>query len=225
MTDAFERAAQAAQSTQTTQPAANIPAGTLANSSNPFGKSSEFGGGDFTPLPPMEYLFKRTLIYIPRKKIEVDDLANPGQKKMIWAADLYVLDGGELRFNYVVKANPERGQATDELKEWVHPNCTSETPFVVKNSYVFQNSFNWVLEKVAAERRLGLGTPTRVPTNNQRKAGLTTEAVEAQYQAWVARGRTKPDATFAWSFQDPTPAGETLAGVWWTLNKDKITLG
>ncbi len=231
MTDDFaaaaEQAAQASQSTstQTANPASVIPAGTLANSANPFGSSSEFGGGDFTPLPGMEYLYGRTLIYIPRKQVQVDDIANKGEKKTIWSADLYVLDGGKLEFGYIVKANPERGQKEDEFKTWVHEDCTPENPFTVLNSYVFQTSFNWLLNKLATERRLALGTPKRVPTNAQRKAGLTTEQVEAQYQAWVARGRMKPDATFAWSFQDATPEGQALAGRWWELNKDKVTLG
>jgi hypothetical protein len=224
---AAEQAAQASQSTstQTANPASVIPAGTLANSSNPFGSSSEFGGGDFTPLPGMEYLFGRTLIYIPRKKVLVKDLQKPDEKKEIWSADLYVLDGGKLEFGYVKKADPERGQKEDEFKTWTHENCTPETPFTVLNSYVFQTSFNWLLNKLATERRLALGTPKRVPTNAQRTAGMTTESVEAAYQGWVARGRMKPDPTFAWSFQDATPEGQALAGRWWELNKDKVTLG
>jgi predicted dithiol-disulfide oxidoreductase (DUF899 family) len=231
VTDDFAAAAeqatqQAQQSTQqTSTPVSVIPAGTLANSANPFGSSSEFGGGDFTPLPPMEFLHGRTLIYIPRKQVMVDDLQNAGQKRQIWSADLYVIDGGKLEFGYVVKANPDRGQAADEFKTWVHENCTPETPFTVLNSFVFQPSFNWLLNKLAVERRLALGTPKRVPTNGQRKAGMTEETVEAAYQAWVARGRMKPDATYAWSFRDATPEGQALAGRWWELNKDKVTLG
>ncbi len=229
MTDDFaaaaEAASQAAQQARPSTPTQSIPAGTLADSANPFGRASEFGGGDFTPLPGMEYLFGRTLIYIPRKQVQVDDLQNPGAKRTVWSADLYVIDGGRLEFGYVQKANPERGQKEDEFKTWVHEDCTAETPFTVLNSFVFQSSFNWVLNKVAAERRLALGTPKRVPTNTQRKAGMTADQVEAAYQAWVARGRMKPEATFAWSFKDPTPEGEAAAGKWWNLNKDKVTLG
>ncbi len=227
MTDEFAAAAEAAsqQSETRNAPAQVIPAGTLADSANPFGSSSEFGGGDFTPLPNMELLYGRTLIYIPRKQVQVDDLQNPGTKRTIWSADLYVIDGGKLEFGYVVKANPERGQKEDEFKTWTHENCSPETPFTVLNSFVFQASFNWLLNKLASERRLALGTPKRVPTNTQRKAGMTSETVQAAFESWVARGRMKPDPTFAWSFQDPTPTGAALAGQWWALNKDRVTLG
>jgi hypothetical protein len=223
MTDAFQAAAQAAAQSTSPAPSGGSPFGSPKDMANPFKKSSDFGGGDFTPLPSMEFLFARTLIYIPRQKVTVDDIKNPGEKKEIWCADLYVIDGGELKFPYEIKADPEKGRPQAEWKEWVHENCAPETPFFVPKAYVFQPSFNWMLNKLTDDGgRLALGSPKRVPTNVQKKQGLNTAQVEQQYQEWVKRGRVKPEATYAWSFADPTPEGEQAAAKWWELNKETL---
>jgi hypothetical protein len=200
------------------------------NTANLFGNPSELGGGgSFTPTPPMEFLVGRTLVYIPRtfdpaaKNPFATDASNMTRPQ--WTADMYVIDGGELRFFYDQKADanaiPPRQAATVEQ---VHENCTPQTPYVVTNSWVSQAAFVPKLTKVSDRRQFLVCTPVRGAQKSQRDAGMTDESVRQAHSAWVARNKQGNEPRFVWLPADVAPDAMASVMAWWEAHKDSIKI-
>lgn len=199
-----------------------VPAGPIADAANPFGTADDYGpGGAFTPRPNLDYLHGRATIMIPRRQVEIPDLNDSARTKKVWDVDLYVVSGGPLSFEY---AEREAGQP-DAIKIFTHEgDVTPDNPFVVEGFRVFQGYINYKLTKCAADRRMFVGAPGRVPQKDQTAQGMTAEDVEKAYQLWVDRGRRKPEAKYAWDMVTPKPEQMAAIQAWWAANKDKITL-
>lgn len=194
------------------------------NRENPFGAPSENKGGAFVPTPPMEVLVGRTLVYIPRtfNPTAKDPFDTTGQKtRKQWTADLYVIDGGELRFWYEKKG---RDGAPDETVEQVYENASPETPYACDDIWVSQSAFVGKLSAVAEKRQLLVCTVTRGARKDQRDKGKTDEMIRADFDAWVARGKTGPEVKFVWLPVDVS--GEAMARVqeWYSIHRDSIKL-
>lgn len=227
--DPYAAAQTAAPTAVAERPVArNIPAGPVANRANPFAVASQYGGGDFVPGPNLEDLQGRVCILIPRKEVEVEDLNDKTKTKMIWQTDLYVISGGPFTFWYQ-KTVKEDGKADrKELTEFAVSNAvTPADPFMVPGYRVYGGYINYKLGKVAQDRSLFVGVPTRVPQGPDAKKGATVASVAAEFEAWEKTGRKIPAGgpKFAWDMPDPSPEQYAAAMEWWNLNADKITLG
>lgn len=206
---------QASQSAPTSNP---LP----FNRENLFSNPSEHKGGSFVPTPPMDVLVGRTLVYIPRTfDPAARDPFNDNATRKQWTADLYVIDGGELRFWHVKKG---QNGAPDETVEQIHEGTSPVTPYVCDNIWVSQAAFVGKLSAVAEKRQLLVCTVTRGAQKKQRDAGKTDEAVRAEFDAWVARGKTGPEVKFVWLPVDVS--GEAMGRVqeWYNLHADSIKL-
>lgn len=225
MTNAFAEAAArvAQQAPQQSAPTTNpLP----FNADNPFASPSEFKGGAFTPTPPMESLIGRTLVYIPRTfDPAAKDPFNAGATRKQWTVDLYVLDGGELRFWYTRKGNPNANPPTQtEQVEQVFENCTPATPYVVQGMWVSQAAIVPKLTGASDKRQLLIGTVIRGAQKAQIDQGMTDASVRDQHAAWVARGKQGPEPKSLWLLNDVPAEKMPLVHEWWNLHKDSVKL-
>lgn len=225
---AFEQAAIAAGNVQTAQPAAAGPVRNAmpVDQSNPFANPTDFGGGAFTPTPTMDVLVGRTLVYIPRSfDPAAKDPFNVGQTRKQWTADLYVIDGGELRFWYKQKGNLNAVPPTqDTTVEQVVENVTPQTPYVCLGTWVSQAAFVPKLTGAADRGQILIGTPVRGAQKAQRDKGATDESVRQDYAGWLARGKSGPEPKYLWLLNDVTPEGMANVQTWWAAHKDSIKL-
>lgn len=221
MTDNAFAAAAAQASTPASNPTTNpLP----FNTDNPFGAPSEQKGGVFTPTPGMEYLAGRTLVYIPRTfDANAKDPFDPSGTKTRkqWTCDLYVIDGGDLRFWYTKK---DQDGAAPEVVEHVHENTSPATPYVVLGQWVSQAAFVGKLSAVAEKRQILVCQVVRGAQKAQRDKGMTDEKVQEAYAAWVARGKMGEAPKFVWVPVDATAEGMANASEWYRLHKDSIKL-
>jgi hypothetical protein len=199
------------------------------NTADLFGSPSDFGGGTFTPTAPLESLVGRTLVYIPR--VHNPAAPNPfatdasNATRPQWSADLYVVDGGELRFFYEQKADPN---ATPPrlagTVEYVHENASPQTPYTVLNAWVSQSAFVTKLTRASERRQFLVGTPVRGAQKKQRDAGMTDESVRQAHAAWVARNKQGSEPKFVWLLADVAPEGMASVMQWWEAHKDSIKI-
>lgn len=225
MTNAFaQAAAQAAQAPAAQSAPVSNPL--PFNTDDPFARPSEFQGGVFTPNPPMESLIGRTLVYIPRTfDPAAKDPFNPGQTRRQWTADLYVIDGGELRFWYTRKGNPNAVPPTQtEQVEQVWPQCTAATPYAVKGMWVSQAAIVPKLTGASDKRQILIGTIVRGAQRAQTEQGLTDATVREMHAAWVARGKNGPEPKSLWLLNDVPAENMPTVMEWWSLHKDSIKL-
>jgi hypothetical protein len=228
VTSAFAAAAQQAQQ-------AAAPAAQSAGQTNPlgfdkanlFGKPSELGGsGTFTPTPPLDALFGRTLVYIPRSfnPAAPDPFATePGKTRKQWTADLYVLDGGTLKFWYKQKADPNATPPRPEgTVEWVQEDVSPTNPFVALGTWVSQAAFVSKLTAASEARQFLIGTPARGAQKAQRDRGVTDEQVAQEHAAWVARGKQGAEPKFVWILKDVPDMAPVLA--WWEKAQETVKL-
>lgn len=216
-------AAQAGQQAQQSAPQTNpLP----FNTDSPFAKPSDFKGGTFTPTPPMEALVGRTLVYIPRTfDPAAKDPFNDGATRKQWTVDLYVVDGGELRFWYTRKGNPNAVPPTQtEQVEQVFPNCTPTTPYVVIGMWVSQAAIVGKLTAASNNRQILIGTPVMGAQKKQIDQGMTDASVRETHAQWVARGKTGPEPKFLWLLADVAPEQMSAVQAWWEAHKDTIKL-
>jgi hypothetical protein len=230
VTNPFQAAAaQASQSA----PAASAPVRNAMpiDASNPFAQSSELGGGGgtFAPTPSVENLVGRTVVYIPRTfdanaLVPASFGAPAGATRKQWTADLYILDGGELRFWYTKKGDPKATPPTqDATVEHVVENVTPEDPYVCLNTWVAQAAFVGKLSAAADRGQILIGSPIRGAMKAQREKGMTDEQVQADFDAWLARGKPG-NFQFVWLLADVTPDGMKNVQTWWATHKDSIKL-
>lgn len=216
-----QAAAQAGQQAATSAPVSNpLP----FNSDSPFAKPSDFKGGAFTPTPPMEALIGRTLVYIPRTfDPAAKDPFNEGATRKQWTVDLYVINGGELRFWYTKKGNPNANPPTQtEEVEQVFENCTPTTPYAVPGMWVSQAAIVTKLTAASDARQILVGTPMRGAQKKQIDAGQTDATVRAAHAAWVSRGKVGNEPKFLWLLADVQDMAPVQA--WYEAHKDSIKL-
>ncbi len=222
--NAFAAAAQAASAgAQQSAPQSNpLP----FNTDNPFGAPSEFKGGSFTPTPPMEALQGRSCIFVPRTfDPAAPDPFNPGNTRKQWTADLYVLDGGELRFWYKQKADPNANPPRPAADvEQVVPEVTPTNPYVSLGCWVSQAAIVPKLTGVSEKRQFLACTITRGAQKADRDKGVTDQAVRDAHAAWVSRGKSGPEPKSLWLAEDLTPEQMQRAVEWWNAAKDTIKL-
>jgi hypothetical protein len=188
---------------------------------DPFATSSDFKGGDFTPSPTLEGLKGRLIVMIPRSlDPNAKDPNDPsGQKtREVFTVDLTVLDGGELRYHYNSKGNPEATDPKDRedtVKEWVVDNIAPDSPFTVRRFWVPQAGVIGKLKQAHANGRPYLGVPAMVPVKADRDKGKTGEQVEREVEAWITRGRQGLRPRYSWTLADPSPEQRAAALAWW----------
>lgn len=223
MTSAFAAAAQAAAGTAQSAPQSNpLP----FNGDDPFASPSDFKGGAFTPTPSMEALQGRTCVFIPRTfNPAAADPFNPGQTRKQWTADLYVLDGGELRFWYKQKADLSAVPPRQEAQvEHIVPEVTPATPFEVPQMWVSQAAIVPKLTGVSEKRQFLVCTIVRGAQKAQRDKGATDASVRAEHDAWVARGKAGPEPKSLWLAEDLSAEQMGRVREWWAGAKDTVKL-
>lgn len=191
------------------------------NMDDPFATSSDFKGGDFTPSPTLEVLKGRVVVMIPRSlDANAKDPNDPsGQKtREVYTVDLTVLDGGELRYHYNKRGNPEATRAEDredQVLEYVVDDVSADKPFTVARFWVPQAGVIGKLKQAHANGRPYLGVPAIVPVKADRDKGKTTEQVVREVESWIQRGRVGNRPRYSWTLADPTPEQRAAALAWW----------
>jgi hypothetical protein len=221
-------AAAAAQMSQQAAPSAPVSNPLPFNEADLFAKPSDFKGGAFTPTPPMEALIGRTCVYIPRTfdAAAKDPFDPTGQKtRKQWTVDLYVIDGGELRFWYQKKgdqnATPPTQPATVEM---VFPECSPATPYVSLHQWVSQAAIVSKLTAASEKRQILIGSPIMGAQKAQLDQGATDASVREQYAQWVANGKPGKEPKFLWLLSDVTAEGMARVQEWYGLHKDSLKL-
>lgn len=224
MTNAFaDAAAQVSQNAST--PAAASSTNPLPfNNTNPFAKASDFGGsGDFTPTPTMDVLVGRTLVYIPRSfNPAAPDPFNVGQTRAQWTADLYVLDGGELRFWYKQRGDRNATPPTPDTDVEHVSVVTPTEPYVAKGTWVSQSAFIKKLQGASDNRQFLVATPQRGAQKQQRDQGMTDADVRTAHANWIARGKQGAEPKFVWLLADVSDEGMKNVYTWYEAFKDKL---
>lgn len=218
-----QAAAQAGQQAATSAPQTNpLP----FNTDSPFAKPSDMKGGIFVPTPPMEALQGRTCVFIPRTfNPNAQDPFNPGQTRKQWEADLYVLDGGVLRFWYKQKGNPNATPPIPEgLVEHVTEELTPERPYIVPKMWVSQAAIVPKLTGASEARQFLVCTIERGAQRAQREKGATDASVRAEHQAWIDRGKQGPEPKSLWLAADLNAEQMQTVMKWWSVAKDSIQL-
>jgi hypothetical protein len=198
--------------------------------SNPFASPSQFKGGVFTPSPPMDVLIGRTLVYIPRSydpaaKVPTSFGAAPGATRKQWTTDLYVIDGGEMRFWYEQKGDPNAVPPVPTATvEQVVENVSPATPYVCLGQWVAQAAFIGKLTGAADTGKMLIGTPVRGAMKAQIDKGATDASVQAEYAAWIARGKQGAEPRFVWLLADVSAEQVASVQAWWAAHKDSIKL-
>lgn len=198
------------------------PFATDADTDDPFATPEDVrpGSGSFLPKPSLAALEGRMVAMIPRKFEDdaplPEQYREPGGKTVRdrYTVDMYVLDGGELRYFYT-----ERGQngAADTEKEQVIP--ASDLPVLFADTWRVEQSIIGQLRKVdGSQRPILMGIVRRGPKAAERRAGATFESVEAAFVAWEqkpARTRGNPPA-FSWQIDLDVPAERRAVALdWW----------
>lgn len=192
------------------------------NKENLFGAPSEHKGRAFVPTPPMDALVGRTLVYIPRTfDPAARDPFNENATRKQWTADLFVIDGGDLKFWHVKKG---QNGAPNETVEQIHEDTSPATPYECPNIWVSQAAFVGQLSYFAERRQFMVTTVTRGAQKKQRDAGKTDEAVRADFDAWVARGKAGPEVKFVWLPVDVSGEAKVRVQEWYSIHQDSIKL-
>lgn len=198
---------------------------------DPFATSSDFRGGDYTPSPPIETLRGRLVAMFPREfKADAEnpfwDGKDPeGRTRELYTVDLYVLDGGPLKFPYKRKGNPEAADPSareDQYLEWDGGDPSPETPFAITRFWVPQGNLIGKLKQTHAKGAPLLGVIDLVPQKAGRDKGETAAKIRAEYDAWIGRNRVGTGPRIAWALDDPAPERRALAVKFWGLHKASI---
>jgi hypothetical protein len=209
------------------RPANGDPFVDPADLDDPFATRSDLRT-DFTPSPSLEALQGRLVVMIPRSlDPNAKDPNDPSGEKTreVYTVDLTVLTGGELKFFYNQKGNPEAqdpADRQDKLVEFVVPDVSVENPFSVEGFWVPQGGVIGALKKVHKAGRPYLGVPTMVPVKADREKGITAAMVQANFAQWEAAGRKTNRPKYTWTLADPSPAERPLAIKWWAANRGSI---
>lgn len=208
-------------------PAGEDPFLSAHDAEDPFATSDDFRGGPFTPSPPIELLRGRLLAMFPRKfeanadnphKVEADPSS---YTREMYTVDLYVLDGGPLKFQYKIKADPNKG-TEERYEEFDAGTPSAENPFVIKSHWVPQGA---IIGKLKGSHRKGapfLGVLDLGAQAAERKKGTTDAQIRAKYDAWVSRNRVGDKPKYSWAMDAPAAERRKVAIEFWAAHKDGI---
>ena len=204
------------------------PFGGVDVDEDPFATSEDVKGGVFAPKPKPEDLNGRLIAMIPRSFKA--DHPKPEQWRKdandtvqdLYTVDLYVIDGGELRFWYDAKV-----EGSEDLVPTEQIIPAEDMPAAFEGVWILQQALIGQLKRVdGTARPILMGTMRRGPQAKEARAGKTFDDIRDAYDAWVARG--KPDnkgPKFSWQVDVNVNADQRRqAQQWWATAKDSIKL-
>ncbi|HEU4754273.1 MAG TPA: hypothetical protein VFU47_14280 [Armatimonadota bacterium] len=207
------------------RPTLEDPFAQEVDAEDPFASPDDVkGGGSFRPVPKPEDYAGRLVAMIPRKFR--NDAPIPEQFQQAggptvrdeYTVDLYILDGGELKFWANVK---QEGSEDRELKEIIVP--ADEIPAGWEGVWIVQSALIGQLRKVDGTRRpILLGRMRRGPQAKDR-GKKTFDSIQAEWDAYAARGMKGEKPRFSWQVDVAiSPEDRAVALEWW--RKAGITL-
>ena len=157
---------------------------------------------------------------IPRKletasPVPAQFAKTPGETRERFTVDLYVLasaDGGDLRFWYNAKQ-----EGTDERVPTEHTVPASDLPYHVPNYWIVQGAIVGQLRRAAdSTKPIVMGRVRRGPVADDR-GKKTFDQVEAEWDAFIARGQRGTKPRFSWQIEASVPGSEDYAAAlaWW----------
>lgn len=203
------------------------PWATAVDEDDPFATADDVkSGGKFEPSPFLDALPGRLVAMVPRafdpEAKKRADRIEPGQKdtEERYTVDMVVLDGGELRFWTSQKKKLDNGSFSDTERETVEVVVPEdEIPKLYTGVWRTEGNIVGALKKIDGKARpVLLGRVRRGPQAPDKRKGVTTEQVEAAYEAWEKRGKNGPKPKFSW-FVDVsvvTDADRAIARQWLT---------
>lgn len=193
--------------------------GAEPNADDPFATPEDVkSGGAFTPVPSLSNLEGRLVAMIPRKF--EDDAPIPEDYRQKdgptvrdrYTVDMYVLNGGELRYTYLAKVE---GKSEREEREHVIP--AEELPATFTRVWRVEQAMIGQLKKVdGSVRPVLLGVVRRGPQAKDRNEGKTFSDVAAAYAKWAANPTKSKEPRFSWQIDVEISKEErSLALEWW----------
>lgn len=212
-----------AVSTEDASPSASSPDAfsAAADMDDPFATKDDYRG-DFKPSPNMEALEGRLAVMIPRAyDPAAKDPNNPGETRELYTVDLTVLNGGELKFYYNEKGDPEKG-TQDKLVEYDAGTITPDSPVTWPGYWVPQKTLLGKLKKSHRDGRPYLGVVTMIPVKADRDKGVTNAQVREAFAQWEKTGRRSSRPRYTWSMETPDLVTRAHAVKWWAANRNSI---
>lgn len=202
------------------------PFGSEPDETDPFATPEDVkSSGVFTPVPALPYLEGRLVAMIPRKF--EDDAPIPSEYvqkdgptvRDRYTVDMYVLDGGELRFTYNAKV-----EGKEEREEKEHVVSADELPAEFKNVWRVEQALIGQLRKIdGTARPILLGTVRRGPQAKDRNAGKTFADIEEAYRQYLANPAKVKEPRFSWQMDvEITPEQRKTALAWWSAAGIKL---
>lgn len=201
------------------------PFATETNVGDPFATAEDTkgGGGSFTPTPFFDALAGRLIALIPRsfdkeapKRADRVETGGATTEER-YTVDMVVLDGGDLTYWYNKKVEGSEDRVPTEMTI-----PAADLPMLYTGVWRTEGNVIGRLKKIdGTARPILLGVVRRIPRAKAKGKGVTTEAVEAAYAAWEARGKNGPRPEFSWdvvpaaSGSPEADAHRALAGSWY----------
>jgi hypothetical protein len=191
------------------------PFGATDTDEDPFATEDDVKGGSFTPAPKIPDLEGRLVVMVPRAFVDDAPKAKEYQKDASdttqdrYTADVIVLDGGPLTFEYP-------GQADDKGNRPTLTSTVEDLPALFPGRWIFEQAIIGQLKKVdGSARPMLLGVVRRGPQSKDRAAGKTFQDIAAAHEAW--RKNPKGNAPrFSWQIDVAvTPGQKAAALTWW----------
>jgi hypothetical protein len=191
------------------------PFGATEPDEDPFATEDDVKTGSYTPTPKLEDLEGRLVILVPRAFTDEAPKHKDFQKDPTdtvqdrYTADVIVLDGGPLTFEYP-------GQADANGDRPMLSTTVDTLPALFPGKWVFEQAVIGQLKKVdGSARPMLLGTVRRGPQSKDRKAGKTFEDIAEAFATW--RRNPKGQAPrFSWQIDVAvTPDQKSQALAWW----------
>lgn len=235
MSDPFEDATQnSGTSTATAERQGNaVPSGTLNNTDDPFGTTSEYkgSGGQWDPRVPFDEIEGRLVVMKP---ISFNPKANKPEQfrqgpddttREEYRVELWVLNGAPFEYTYT-EPNPDKPGERIEKIAAVHPEIGTVIGDVTvpgarfRSQSIPNGQLIGALKGVDKDGRLLIGVVSRMPVITDARKGVTPEDIAADRAKWLAGGaKGKPKYQSTWSLDDRphvlTDALKGVAGAWW----------
>lgn len=183
---------------------------------DPFATTDDVKGGSYAPTPRMEDLEGRLVVMVPREFTDQAPKAVEFQKDPTdtvqdrWTADVVVLDGGPLTFEYP-------GQKDDKGNRPMVAHTVDAMPATFTNKWVFEQAVIGQLNKVSGTQRpMLLGRVVRGPQSKDRQNGKTIADIAEAFKVWRKNPKGKPPR-FSWQIDvaGVTVADKEVAMKWW----------
>jgi hypothetical protein len=190
------------------------PFGATEVDEDPFATEDDVKGGSYTPTPKLEDLEGRLVVMVPRAFTDEAPKPKQFQKDPTdttqdrYTADVIVLDGGPLSFEY---PGPDDGKGNRAMLD-----TTTDVPVVFPGKWVFEQAVIGQLKRVdGTARPMLLGVVRRGPQSADRKAGKGFEDIAQAFAAWRKNPRGNPPK-FSWQIDVAiTPDQKAMALAWW----------